>query len=376
VAHVLVPIAAVLVGVVIALVIAAILESVARRVAPSSPLVAALVHRCHRPLRAVLVVVFAWIGLQASTTPAPWRATVSQALTILLIVAIGWLLIGALYVLEDAAVRHYDTAGADDRQLRRVQTQAQILRRIGIAIVVVFSFGAALLTFPEMRALGASLLASAGLLSVIAGIAAQSSLGNVFAGLQLAFSDAIRMDDQVVVQGQTGRVEEVTLAYVGVRLWDDRRVIVPSSWFTTNPFENWTHSGVDLLGAVELDVDWSAPLPAMRAELDRVLAASEFWDQRVGRLQVTDAIGGPLRVRVLVSAVNSGMLFNLRCEVREALVAWLVRESPDSLWRYRMGPTDGGTAATAPAVARPAVTGPDAPAAKTASSSNALADEA
>jgi small-conductance mechanosensitive channel len=297
-------------------------------------------------------VVFAWIGLQASTTPTRWRASVSQGLAILLIGAIGWLLIGALYVLEDAAVRHYDTAGADDRQLRRVETQAQILRRIGIAIVFVFSVGAALLTFPEMRALGASLLASAGLLSVIAGIAAQSSLGNVFAGLQLAFTDAIRMGDSVVVEGQKGEIEEVTLSYVGVRLWDDRRVIVPSSWFTTTPFENWTHSGVDLLGTVEMDVDWSVPLPAMRAELDRVLAASEDWDGRVGRLQVTDAIGGPLRIRVLVSAADSGRLFNVRCEVREALAAWLVRESPESLPRARFGPgADGANRGVLPPTA-------------------------
>jgi small-conductance mechanosensitive channel len=364
--HVLVPFVAVIVGVVVALVVAAVLEAVARRIAPGSPLAAELLHRCHRPVRAILVVVLGWIALQASTTPAKWRAVVSHSLTIVLIALAGWLLIGVLYVLEDAAVRRYDAAttpaGPGDRQARRVQTQAQILRRIGVAIIVVCTLGAALLTFPEVRVIGASILASAGLLSVVAGLAAQTTLGNVFAGLQLAFTDAIRMGDSVVVQGQKGEIEEVTLTYVGVRLWDDRRVIVPSGWFTTTPFENWTHTGVDLLGTVEMDVDWSVPLEGMRAELDRVLAASQEWDGRTGKLQVTDAIGGPLRIRVLVSAADSGKLFNLRCEVREALAAWVVRESPGSLPRYRIRPggvgTDGAVApptASSPGNAVPGV---------------------
>ncbi|OJV82166.1 MAG: hypothetical protein BGO37_04010 [Cellulomonas sp. 73-92] len=338
---VLVPAASVVGGVVAGLVVAAVVEAVARRIARRSPLVAELTLRCHRPLRALLVVVLGWVGLLASTRAAAWRSGVSHGLAILLIGIVGWLLVGLLHVLEDAALRRYAGA-ADSRQVRRVQTQAQVLRRIGAAVVVVWSVGAALLTFPEVRVVGASVFASAGLLSVVAGLAAQSSLGNVFAGLQLAFTDAIRMDDIVVVQGQTGRIEEVTLTYVGVRLWDDRRVILPSSWFTTTPFENWTHSAVELLGTVEMDVDWSVPVDEMRAELERLLAASELWDGRVGRLQVTDATGGPLRVRVLVSARDSATLFSLRCELREGLAAWVVRESPGALPRTRTQRMDGG----------------------------------
>ena len=349
---VLVPAASVVGGVVAGVVVAAVVEAIARRVARRSPLVAELNLRCHRPLRALLVVVLGWVGLLASTRVAAWRSGVSHGLAILLIGIVGWLLVGLLHVLEDAALRRHAGA-ADSRQVRRVQTQAQVLRRIGVAVVVVWSVGAALLTFPEVRVVGASVFASAGLLSVVAGLAAQSSLGNVFAGLQLAFTDAIRMDDIVVVQGQTGRIEEVTLTYVGVRLWDDRRVILPSSWFTTTPFENWTHSAVELLGTVEMDVDWSVPVDAMRAELERLLAASELWDGRVGRLQVTDATGGPLRVRVLVSARDSGALFSLRCELREGLAAWVVRESPGALPRTRTQRMDGG-----PDVGSP--TGPDA----------------
>lgn len=352
--HVLVPAAAVVGGLVVALVVSAAAEAVARRIARRSALVAELAHRCHRPLRALLVVVLAWIGLLASTRAAPWRSTVSHALAIVLIGVVAWLLAGLAHVLEDAALRRYSSPVADDRQGRRVQTQAQVLRRIAVAVIVVWAVGAALLTFPEVRVVGASVFASAGLLSVVAGLAAQSSLGNVFAGLQLAFTDAIRMDDIVVVQGDVGRIEEVTLTYVGVRLWDDRRVILPSSWFTTTPFQNWTHSAAELLGAVELDLDWSVPVDAMRAEVDRLLAGSELWDGRVGQLQVTDATGGPLRVRVLVSARDSGTLFNLRCELREGLVAWVVRESPSALPRTRMQPMDPATSDGGAAAARDA----------------------
>ncbi len=334
----LVPAAVVAGGVVVALLVAWLVEAVAGRVARRSPFVADLSRYCHRPMRAILVVVLGWVGLLASTHGAPWRSLVSHVLTIVLIGVVAWLLAGLARVLEVAALRRYATDRPDDRQSRRVLTQAQLLRRIAVAVIVVWAVGAALLTFPEVRVVGASVFASAGLLSVVAGLAAQSSLGNVFAGLQLAFTDAIRMDDIVVVQGDVGRIEEITLTYVGVRLWDDRRVILPSSWFTTTPFENWTHHAPALLGTVELDVDWSVPVDAMRAEVDRLLAASELWDGRTGMLQVTDATGGPLRVRVLLSAPDSGTLFNLRCEVREGLVAWLVRESPTALPRTRMQP--------------------------------------
>ena len=340
---VLVPAVVVVGGALLAVLVAAVLEAAARRLAGRWPVVAELNNRCHRPLRAALVVVLGWVGLGASTAGAPWRSGVGHALTIVVIGGVGWLLVGLVHVLEDAALRRYAAASADSRQVRRVQTQVQVLRRIAVALVVVWTIGAALLTFPQVWVVGAGLFASAGLLSVVAGLAAQSSLGNAFAGLQLAFTDAIRIDDIVVVQGQTGRIEEVTLTYVAVRLWNDRRVILPSSWFTTTPFENWTHSTVELLGTVELDVDWSVPVNRMRAELRRLLDASSLWDGRVGQLQVTDAIGGSLRVRVLVSAADSGTLFALRCEVREGLAAWLVRESPEALPRMRTLRVDAAT---------------------------------
>lgn len=345
---VLVPASTVLVALVAAVLVTAVVGVVGRRIGRHSELVRDLTHRCLAPLRAVLFVLFGWIALLASTTSAQWRSSTSHILAIALIAASAWLLAALAFVLEDAALRRYARRGPDDQQLRRASTQGQLLRRIAVAAIVVWAVGAALLTFPQVRVVGASVIASAGLLSIVAGLAAQSTLGNVFAGIQLAFTDAIRFDDVVVVEGHTGRVEEVTLTYVAVRLWDDRRVILPSTWFTTTPFENWTHSSaIELLGTVELDVDWAVPVDEMRAELDRLLAADELWDGRAGVLQVTDATGGPLRLRALVSARDSASLWALRCRVREGLVAWVVREQPGSLPRTRTQPVlQTGTAAS------------------------------
>src|SRR3712207_3167437 len=166
------------------------------------------------------------------------------------------------------------------------------------------------MTFPGARAAGTSLFASAGVLSVVAGLAAQSSLANVFAGLQLAFTDAMRGDDVVVVGGERGRIEEITMTYIVVHLWDDRRLILPSTYFTTTPFQNWTRRQADLLGTVEMDLDWSVPVDEMRQELTRLLEASDLWDGRVGVLQVTEATGGYVRVRALASARDAPTLFD------------------------------------------------------------------
>jgi hypothetical protein len=196
---------------------------------------------------------------------------------------------------------------------------------------VIIGIGAILLTFPGVEAAGASVLASAGLISVIAGLAAQSTLGNVFAGMQLAFSGSIRVDDVVVVEQQWGRIEEITLTYVVVHLWDDRRFVLPSTYFTSTPFENWTRTNSELLGAVELDLDWRVRPGEMRAELDRILDRTELWDRRVKVLQVTDAVQGSVRVRVLATSHDAPSLFDLRCYIREELVDWIQRTHPDAL---------------------------------------------
>ena len=210
-----------------------------------------------------------------------------------------------------------------------------MLRRVTVAAIVVPTIGVMLTTFPAVRGLGTSVLASAGVISVIAALAAQSTLGNVFAGLQLAFSDAVRIDDVVVVEGEWGRIEDLTLTYVAVQIWDDRRLILPTSYFTTKPFQNWTRTGSAVLGTAEVDVDWSAPVEDMRTELRAVCEGTELWDGRVCVLQVTEAIGGMIRLRALVSAQDAGALWDLRCLVRERLVTWVFEHRRDALPRVR-----------------------------------------
>jgi small-conductance mechanosensitive channel len=222
-----------------------------------------------------------------------------------------------------------------DRHQRRVRTQITTLRRLVIAVVVMLGAAAALMTFPSFANIGTTLFASAGVLSVVAGLAAQTSLGSVFAGMQIAFSDAIRVGDVVVLEEEWGRIEEITLTYVVVKLWDQRRLVLPTTYFTAKPFQNWTRNATELLGTTELDVDFTVPFEEMRAELARILERSELWDRRVGILQVTDAVGGFVRVRMLVSAPNAAALFDLRCEVREGIIDWLQREAPGAMPHLR-----------------------------------------
>ncbi|MBO3083765.1 mechanosensitive ion channel family protein [Cellulomonas sp. zg-ZUI188] len=332
---VVVPVAALLAAVVAAFVTATLIGVVVRRIARRSAVAADLTRRSRKPMRAVLLVVAIGIALRVSTETAEWTRAVGHVLLIAFICTITWLIGSLAFVLEDAALQRYRIDVADNRHARRVRTQIQVLRRITVAVLVLCALAAILLTFPSARAVGASLLASAGVISIVAGLAAQSSLANVFAGLQLAFTDAIRVDDVVIVDDQWGRIEEITLTYIVLHIWDDRRLILPSTYFTTTPFENWTRRAADLLGTVELDVDWEIPVEDMRTELTRLLQDTDLWDRRVGILQVTDAVGGLVRIRALASAVDAPTLFDLRCYVREGLVSWLQREAPQGLPKTR-----------------------------------------
>ena len=273
-------------------------------------------------------IAFASLGIQATLGSA--GDVVAHALLIATIAQGAWLVVRIMGVAGDAVLARYG-ATEGDRHRRKVHTQIAIMRRVLVVVIVVIAIGAALFTFEGARVAGTSLLASAGVASLVAGLAAQSVLGNVFAGLQLVGSDALRVDDVVVVEGHWGTIEEVTLTYVVVRIWDDRRLVLPSTYFTSTPFENWTRTSSELLGAVELDVDWRVPVDRMRAELVRIVEASELWDRRVQVLQITDAVGGMVHVRVLVSAEDSAALFDLRCLVRERLVDFLRAEHPEAL---------------------------------------------
>jgi small-conductance mechanosensitive channel len=283
------------------------------------------------PLRFALCLIGVRTALALTVHEGGWRGRVDHLLLIALMASIAWLAVAMLLIVESMVLSRYSVDVADNRRARRLRTQMILARRIGVALIVVLALGSVMLTFPAIQALGAGLLASAGVISIVAGLAAQTSLVNVFAGMQIAFTDAIRVDDVVVVQKEWGRIEEITLTYVVVHIWDDRRLILPSTYFTTTPFENWTRRQSEVMGTVEFDLDWRAPVEDMRAELKTVLAGTDLWDERVGILQITDATGGFVRVRILVSAADSAALFDLRCLVREAMVTFLRQGHPESL---------------------------------------------
>jgi small-conductance mechanosensitive channel len=311
------------------------------------PAVGALQRRSRVPFR-VLVLMVALNPVVAMLRPGPGAGSGDESLwwrwggelaSALAVISAGWFLTSVALFVEDVGLSRWRTDVADNRLARRMRTQVLVIRRLTIAAGAVLTLGAVLLSFPGVRAVGASLLASAGLISVVAALAAQSVLANVFAGIQIAFSDSVRLDDVVIVEDEWGWIEEITLTYVVARLWDDRRLVLPSTYFTTTPFQNWTRRNSELLGSVELDVDWRVDPSALREQLDVALAATDLWDGRAHVLQVTDAVGGWVRVRVLVTASDAPRLFDLRCHVREHLVGW-IRDHDAGVPRQRVEMVD------------------------------------
>lgn len=322
------------VAVVTVFVVVAVLHAVLRRLTRNRPGIRAGLERTHRPAQVVALAIV--IRVTVPSLLGSWERPVTAIVNIGLVISVAWLVASVALGVEDFALRRFRVDTADNLAARRIHTQISIIRRVTIAVIAVLAVGAVLMTFPQARAAGAGLLASAGLVGVVAALAAQTSLGNLFAGLNLAFSDALRIDDVVVVEGEWGRIEEITLSRVVVKIWDERRLVLPSSYFTTTPFQHWTRTSAEVIGTVTLDVDWTVPVEEMREEARRVVEASSRWDRRVFVLQITEARGGLIRVRVLVSAADSGTLWDLRCEVRERLVVWLQREHPAALPRSRM----------------------------------------
>jgi len=317
------------------------LSWVLQRTKGRSSIVADIDVLTRRPVRAMLMVIAATTAVHHTTASvSAWRGWLDHFLLIAVMATNTWLVASLVLVAERRAISRFAHGAMDiseaDRHRRKIRTQITMVRRLVVAVVVVFGVAAVLETFPEFSTVGKTLFASAGILSVVAGLAAQTSLGAVFAGIQIAFSDAIRVGDVVGLENESGRIEEITLTYVVVRLFDERRLVLPCTYFTKTPYQNWTRNATALLGTVELDVDFTVPLDAMRDELGRLLRADELWDGRVSVLQVTDAVDGAVRVRMLVSAANAGALFDLRCNVREGIVKWLQSAQPHALPRHRI----------------------------------------
>ena len=324
-----------IIGACLGVVASIVLSVLARRALAKSAMASSILNRVRRPAHFAFATWGAWVGLGiALVNPrlTDWGgASVTTFLMhLLLIVGLAcmtWMGYSAAWVFEDAAKARQTS---DNGLSRRFETRAQVLRRFAQVVIAVVGTIAIIGTFEAARHAMTTVLASAGVISVIFGLAAQQTLGNVFAGLQLAFTDAIRVGDVVVAgdKKETGSVEEITLSYVVVRIWDERRLIIPCRYFTQTPFENWTRRAAAQLGTVELKLDWSAPMTLIRAKVEKLLAATDLWDGRTWGVQITASDEYTVTVRVLASAKNSGDLSDLRAYLREHLITWIVTEEP------------------------------------------------
>uniref|UniRef100_UPI0028E6C4F5 mechanosensitive ion channel domain-containing protein n=1 Tax=uncultured Actinomyces sp. TaxID=249061 RepID=UPI0028E6C4F5 len=336
-----------IIGAFVGIVVSVVLSALARKALSKAATASSILARVRRPAHFTFAAWGAWAGLGiALVNPrlSEWNGTsittaLMHALLIVALACLTWMAYAAAWVFEDAAKARQDS---DRGRSRRFETQAQVLRRLTQAIVGAVGTVAIIGTFEVARQAMTTVLASAGVISVIVGFAAQQTLGNVLAGLQLAFTDAIRVGDVVVAgdKQETGSVEEITLSYVVVRIWDERRLIIPCRYFTQTPFENWTRRAAAQLGTVELKLDWSAPMTLVRSKVEHLLSTTDLWDGRTWGVQITDSDEYTVTVGVLVSAKNSGDLADLRAFLREQLISWIVTEEPWARPAQRIEPRE------------------------------------
>ncbi len=290
---------------------------------------------CRGPARWTLVVVALLMVLPHLALPKRYGDAAQHTLVVLLIGLVSLLLIRLTSVLRDYVVSRFTIDVKDNLRARKVRTQLNVLRRIVVVVVTILALGTMLMTFEAARQLGKTILASAGILGLVVGIAAQRTIGTFVAGLQIAFTQPIRIDDVVIVENEWGRIEEITLTYVVVKIWDLRRLVVPITYFIERPFQNWTRVTADLLGTVYIYVDYTVPADAVREELRRILEASELWDRKVCGLQVTNTTDKTVELRALMSAADASKAWDLRCHVREKLMEFIQKSYPHALPRLR-----------------------------------------
>ncbi|WP_225831244.1 mechanosensitive ion channel family protein [Streptomyces sp. NK08204] len=296
-----------------------------------------LLRRARVPYQTVLCAALLRGSYDQAQLLQEHRVGVGRTLTLVLIGAAAWLVVRIASAVVETSYTRYARHHRDPARVRRVRTQVSLIMRVVSAVVGVLAVAAMLLTFPAMRAAGASLLASAGILGIVAGVAAQSTLANLFAGLQIAFGDMVRLGDTVVVDGEWGTVEEITLTFLTVRTWDERRITMPVSYFTSKPFENWSRGTPEMTGTVYWHVDHTAPIEAMRGRLQDILRECPAWDGRAYSLAVTDSTPNTIQVRALVTAKDSDDIWTVRVTVREQMIKWLCAEHPYALPRVNTG---------------------------------------
>ncbi|MDQ0607196.1 small-conductance mechanosensitive channel [Variovorax sp. W1I1] len=344
---------AVLVAVPLALLVHRIGGLVLRRITRPVPAVHAMVVNIQPAARLALPLLALLLVFQAAPDDLRFIANVRHLTGLLLIAATTWLLVRAISGFADGVLAQHPSDVADNLQARRVLTQTRVLARTAMTVVMVAGGAMMLMTFPGARQVGASLLASAGVIGIVAGLAAKPVFSNLIAGLQIALAQPIRIDDVLVVEGEWGRVEEITGTFVVLKIWDERRLILPLSYFIEKPFQNWTRHSAQLLGSVFIYLDYGMPLAPLRAEVERIVKAAPEWDGRFFNLRVTDTTERTMQVRVLCTAATSGLAFDLRCSVREGLIEFMQREYPQFLPKMRVeaDPPMAPSSATSPALA-------------------------
>lgn len=310
-----------------------------------------------RPSRAIFVLTCVLMVLPfVPKLPHQWMHLIRHGVFLVLVGALGWFAIGCVYVVEAFILRKYDVSVPDNIRARQVHTQFQVFRRVAIAFILVITVGAVLWTFndPRLWHYGSGLLASAGLASLLLAAAAKSTASNFLAGMQIALTEPIRVDDVVVVQGEWGRIEEITTTFVVIKIWDLRRLIVPLSWFIENAFANWTRESANILTTAFLYLDYVVPVKELRTQLEKVVKASGMWDGTAVGLQVTNLTEKSMEVRCLMSAKDSGTAFNLQCLVREEMMDWVREHYPTAFPTMRLAAEkkedEGGVPGTLPAV--------------------------
>ena len=308
-----------------------LLRPVVMRLSAHSQMLVELTQRCDQPVQALVPLAAIQLALQALPDSLPGLVFVEHINAALTIGAATWMAMAAIRGVGAGIIALHPADVADNLAARRVQTQTRVLTRIASGAALIAGVAFLLMTFPRARQFGASLLASAGVAALVMGIAARSVVSNLLAGLQIALAQPMRIDDVVIVEGEWGRVEEIRATYVVLKLWDERRLIVPLGWFVEHPFQNWTRHSANILGTVLLWTDYTVPVDAIRREAKRLCEGSANWDRRVCVVQVTDASERAMQLRILVSSGGSGLNFDLRCQLREGLIDFIQREFPTAL---------------------------------------------
>lgn len=299
-------------------------------------LINSVIRRMNKPVAFFLPLFFLNIALAFMVMKPYLAKQIDRLLEIALTINFAILLIATIKVLEDYFYHKYDLNKEDNLKERKIRTQLQFVRKFIISLIILLTASIILLSFESMRKIGSGLLAGVGIGGIIIGFAAQKSLGNLLAGFQIAFTQPIRIDDVLVVEGEWGRVEEITLTYVVLNIWDQRRLILPITYFIEKPFQNWTRVSSELLGTVFLYFDYTVPIPKLREQLTMLLSTHPLWDKRVNVVQVTDNKDTTVEVRFLMSARNSSQAFDLRCFVREEMIAFVRENYPDALPKTRL----------------------------------------